>query len=323
MKSLDHYWYNVNAVALLLWPVSLLFKALVWCRKLAYKTGLFKSFKVSKPVVIVGNISVGGTGKTPLIIELCKLLADMKLTVGIISRGYGGNGSWPHQLTESSLASVSGDEPVQLFQRTGLAIVVGPDRVEDAELLCKNNNVDIILADDGLQHYRLQRDLELVVVDQERQFGNGFCLPAGPLREPVSRLGKDSWCIYNGGDQKYSFLIKPDYVQCITSGKKENLQYFANTTVHAVAGIGNPQRFFNMLKDNGIAVIEHAFKDHHQFTRDDLMFNDDLPVLMTEKDSVKCKNIDNENLWYVAIEVSLSDQFINDFKNQIGLLTHG
>ena len=323
MKSLDHYWYDKNIVALSLWPFSLLFRLIVWIRRIAYQAGLFKSFKVSKPVIIVGNIAVGGTGKTPLIIELGKLISSYGLKPGIISRGYGGIGPWPHQLTDNAQAAVSGDEPVQLYQRTELPLVVGPDRVEDAELLCRQNEIDIILADDGLQHYRLQRDLELVVIDQQRQFGNGFCLPAGPLREPVSRLGKKSWRIFNGGEQKYSFTIRPTYVKQLASDRNESLQYFDKKTVHAVAGIGNPQRFFSMLKDNGINVIEHAFPDHYQFADEDLSFNDELPVLMTEKDSVKCKSLVNDNLWYVAIDIKLSEQFINDFKKQVDQLTHG
>lgn len=323
MKALDHYWYDINTVAIFLWPVSLLFRTLVWFRRKAYALGVFESFKVAKPLIVIGNLSVGGTGKTPLIIELNKLLTDMDLKVGVISRGYGGTGPWPHQLTDQSSAAVSGDEPVQLFQRTKLPIVVGPNRVDDAKLLCKENNVDIILADDGLQHYRMQRDLELIVVDQQRQFGNGFCLPAGPLREPLSRLNEKSWCVFNGGDQYYSFQIKPSNTVQLNTKRTVKLQYFENKTVHAVAGIGNPQRFFNMLKDNGINVIEHAFQDHHNFTVDDLNFNDDLAVLMTEKDSVKCQNIDNERLWYVAIDITLSDNFITDFKKEVGRLTHG
>lgn len=323
MQSLDHYWYDKNLVAYLLWPISLLFRLLVWSRLKAYQLGLFKSFKVSKPVVIIGNIAVGGTGKTPLILELCRLLTSYGLKVGVISRGYGGTGPWPHQLSEGAEAQVSGDEPVQLYQRTKLPVVVGPDRVKDAALLCEQNEIDIILADDGLQHYRLQRDLELVVVDQQRQFGNGFCLPAGPLREPVSRLSKQSWCIYNGGKQKYSFAIQPSYVKQLDSNRTEKLAYFAQKTVHAVAGIGNPQRFFSMLKEHGINVIEHAFPDHYQFNESDLNFDDDLPVLMTEKDSVKCKSLVNNNLWYVAIDIQLSNQFLNDFKKQVVQLTHG
>ncbi|MDH5393165.1 MAG: tetraacyldisaccharide 4'-kinase, partial [Gammaproteobacteria bacterium] len=288
MKPLDHYWYNKNPVAWILWPVSLVFCLLVWLRKKAYKSGILKSYKAEKPVLVVGNISVGGTGKTPLIIELCKLFSSWGLNVGIISRGYGGTGPWPHQLTHEASATVSGDEPVQLYQRTKLPIVVGPDRVEDATLLCQQNKIDIILADDGLQHYRMQRDLELVVIDNERRFGNGFCLPAGPLREPVSSLSEKSWCLYNGGDQLYSFKIIPVSVAHLQSGEIKSLDCFNSQSVHAVAGIGNPQRFFTMLKASGLKIIEHAFPDHYQFTDDDLNFDDDFPVLMTEKDSVKC-----------------------------------
>jgi len=328
MKSLDHYWYDNNIVAWFLWPLSLLFRVLVWVRFKAYQSGLFQSFKAAKPVVVIGNISVGGTGKTPLIIELSKLLASLGYKVGIISRGYGGTGPWPHQLNNASKAEQSGDEPVQLYQRTGLPIVVGPDRVDDAALLCEQNEIDIILADDGLQHYRLQRELELVVVDQQRQFGNGFCLPAGPLREPLSRLDvqhgkKQSWCIYNGGQQKYSFSIKPGMVINLQSGEEKSLKSFANMRVHAVAGIGNPQRFFTMLEQHGINVTEHAFPDHYQYQSSDVDFDDDLPVLMTEKDSVKCTPSDNAKLWYVAIDIVLSDDFVNDFTKQIGQLTNG
>ncbi|MDH5518071.1 MAG: tetraacyldisaccharide 4'-kinase [Gammaproteobacteria bacterium] len=323
MKSLDHYWYNKNLLAWLLWPLSLLFCLLVWCRRWAYKSAVFKSYKAAKPVIIIGNISVGGTGKTPLIIALSGLLNSWGYKVGIISRGYGGHADWPYQLTASSQAAACGDEPVQLFQRTGLPIVVGPDRLADAQLLCQQNNIDIILADDGLQHYRLQRDLELVVIDNERGFGNGFCLPAGPLREPVSRLGKDSWRIYNGGDQAYSFQIRPLSVKHLKSGDSQSLDDFKADTVHAVAGIGNPQRFFTMLRSMGLTIIEHAFADHHQFSDDDLSFDDAFAVLMTEKDSVKCQATDNDKLWFVTIDIVLTEQFVNDLKTQVGKLTNG
>lgn len=323
MKSLDHYWYDLNIIALLLWPASLLFRVLVRFRRVAYQLGLFKSYKMPKPVIVIGNISVGGTGKTPLIIELSNQLQSWGYKVGVISRGYGGIGPWPHQLVEDADASVSGDEPVQIFQRTNAAVIVGPDRVEDINLLCQQNEIDIILTDDGLQHYRMQRDLELVVIDNARQFGNGFCLPAGPLREPVSRLGKKSWCVFNGGNNKYSFEIKPTSVKQLTAGEVKSLESFAGLTVHAVAGIGNPGRFFNMLKKCDVNVIEHAYPDHHQFTKDDLTFDDDLFVLMTEKDSVKCCAIDNDKLWYVSIDIELSEQFIFDFKKQVSELSNG
>ena len=323
MKSLNNYWYDLNPVALLLWPVSMLFRLLVLLRRLCYRVGLFKSYKMSKPVIVIGNISVGGTGKTPLIIELCQLLDSWGIKVGIISRGYGGTGPWPHQLTAESVAETSGDEPVQIFQRTRIPVVVGPDRVADVELLCKNNNIDLILTDDGLQHYRLQRDLELVVIDHQRQFGNGFSLPAGPLREPVSRLKKSSWCIYNGGESDYSFKIEPSFVKQLSSDRKESLNFFKGSFVHAVAGIGNPERFFNMLRELGLNIIEHAFSDHYQFSENDLKFNDNLPVLMTEKDSVKCGGFTNKKLWFVAIDIKLSDRFLIDFKKQVDELTHG
>lgn len=323
MKTLDYYWYDKNTVSILLWPISQLFKVLVYIRRFFYSASIFKSVRVAKPVIIIGNITVGGTGKTPLIIALCELLSTYGLKVGVISRGYGGVGPWPHQLSVESDAATSGDEPVQLYQRTNLPIVVGPDRVKDIELLCQQNEIDIILADDGLQHYKLQRDLELIVVDEQRQFGNGFCLPAGPLREPVSRLKNNSWCVYNGGQQKYSFSILPSKVCRLNSKHEQSLKDFAGTTVHAVAGIGNPSRFFHMLRDNDINVIEHSFPDHHQFISSDIEFNDELMVLMTEKDSVKCKTFAHDNSYYVSIDIRLTEQFINDFKVKVGQLTHG
>lgn len=323
MRSLDTYWYSKNPVALALWPLSLLFRLLVWSRQLGYKTGLFKSYKASKPVIVIGNISVGGTGKTPLIIDLCQLLASWGYKPGVISRGYGGTGPWPHQLDSDSDANHSGDEPVQIYNRTEVAVVVGPDRVADVELLLANNQVDIVLSDDGLQHYRLQRELELVVIDQQRKFGNGFMLPAGPLREPVSRLKANSWCIYNGGADEYSFTIVPTAIKQLSSTALATIDDFKSDTVHAVAGIGNPLRFFTMLREQGLTVIEHAFPDHYQFNEDDLEFGDNLPVLMTEKDSVKCKKFSNKKLWYVAIDIQLSEQFKSDFKQQVTELING
>jgi len=332
MKSLDQYWYSKNPVAILLWPVSLLFYLLVFLRQLFYRFRLFESITVSKPVIVVGNISVGGTGKTPLIIELGRLLTSWGYKVGIISRGYGGQGPWPYQLDDNSTAEVSGDEPLQIFQRTGLPVVVGPDRIADAQMLIDNNEVDLLLADDGMQHYRLNRNLELIVIDAQRQFGNQFMLPAGPLREPVSRLKKSGWPVFNGGninggkndgDQGYAFKIEPSIIKNLVSCEEESISTFQEKSVHAVAGIGNPQRFFQMLRDNGFSVIEHAFPDHYVFNEDDLDFGDSLPVLMTEKDSVKCKKFSNKKLWFVAIDIQLSEPFVSDFKRTVNELVNG
>ena len=327
MKSLDQYWYSKNPVAIFLWPISFVFYLLSFLRRLAYKFRLFKSVTVAKPVIVVGNISVGGTGKTPLIIELSRMLISWGYKVGVISRGYGGHGPWPHQLDDISTAESSGDEPVQIFQRTGVPVVVGPDRIADAQMLIDNNEIDILLADDGMQHYRLNRDLELIVIDAERQFGNGFMLPAGPLREPVSRLKQSGWAIFNAGnetgDQGYAFKIVPTVVKNLASAEEENIAFFQEKTVHAVAGIGNPQRFFRMLRDNGLNVMEHAFPDHYVYRANDLQFNDSHPVLMTEKDSVKCKNFNNNKLWFVAIDIQLSESFTNDFKQKVTELVHG
>lgn len=323
MKSLDQYWYDRNLIAWLLWPLSLVFCALVFVRRSFYKSGFFKSVGFNIPVVIVGNISVGGTGKTPLITKLVELLESWGYRTGVISRGYGGQGPWPYHLSKESQAAESGDEPLQIFKRTGCPIVVGPDRIQDIAVLLQNHELDLVLCDDGLQHYRLQRDLELIVVDAQRQFGNRFCLPAGPLREPVSRARNADWVIQNGGDSDYSFSIQSGKVIRLMNRQELNFSDFAATKVHAVAGIGNPQRFFNLLRTAGLDIIEHAFPDHHNFIQQELEFSDEWPVLMTEKDSVKCSHFSLNNLWYVPVDIKLSDTFLTDFKRKISELTRG
>lgn len=323
MKRLDHYWYSQNPVAWLLLPVALLFCVLTFIRRYLYRAGFIKSYRANKPVVVVGNISVGGTGKTPLIIKLAELLQQWGYQPGIISRGYGGSGPWPQSLGPNSEADAVGDEPLQIYQRSQCPVVVGPDRVDDIEFLCQRHDIDIILTDDGLQHYRLQRDLELVVVDAERGFGNGFCLPAGPLREPRSRLKAVPFVIYNGGNQHDAFQVRLQPPMNLKTTEQKDWSELTNKKVHAVAGIGHPQRFFNSLKQQGLDIIEHAFADHYQYRPEDLMFDDDLPVLMTEKDSVKCHGLAQSNIWVVPIEIELNPTLVVELKKAISEIING
>ncbi|HED32812.1 MAG TPA: tetraacyldisaccharide 4'-kinase [Gammaproteobacteria bacterium] len=314
MKRLDHYWYSINFISLLLLPLSGVFCLLAHLRLLLYKIKFLKSYKAPVPVIVIGNISVGGTGKTPLIIELVKQLQSKGKTPGVISRGYGGkSNAWPQLVSAQTTAQQVGDEPQLIFQRCQCAVAVGPNRQQSIALLLSRSNCDIILSDDGLQHYALQREIEIVVVDAQRRFGNRFCLPAGPLREPCSRLETVDLVLFNGGNkQQMSFAMEA--VQCNVVGRgvteKEIvgrvLSSFSGQTVHAVAGIGHPQRFFNMLKCHDIAVIEHAFSDHHTYCESDLNFNDDFSVLMTEKDAVKCRDFLLSDHWAVAIEIVIS-----------------
>ena len=315
MRRLDHYWYSQNPVAWSMLPFSWLFCIVALMRRLSYVKGWLRARRVELPVVIVGNISVGGTGKTPLIIGLCNYLVQQGFSPGVVSRGYGASFSGEHSVAANDDAAVCGDEPLLVKHRTGCPVVVGKDRVAAARKLIAENDCDVVLSDDGMQHYRLHRDVELAVVDADRKFGNGFCLPAGPLRETESRLGAVDMVVLHGaaeGQYRFSLEFK-DAVNLVTAERKP-LDSFYEVTVHAVAGIGYPKRFFNQLRSCGLNVIDHPFPDHHAFSIEDITFEDDLPILMTEKDAVKCARLqppqgDDRVLghcWSVPVSAQLS-----------------
>ena len=310
MKRLDYYWYSLNFISIILLPLTGLFCFLSSVRRTLYKTGFLQSYKAPLPVIVVGNITVGGTGKTPLIIELVKMLQSQGKKPGVISRGYGGKAhTWPQVVNNLSNADLVGDEPQLIFKSTQCPVVVGPDRRQDIELLIKQFDCDVILSDDGLQHYKMKRDFEIVVVDAKRGFGNGLCLPSGPLRERVSRLKQVDMVLYNGGHENdVAFSLQPSKCHAISHNQIEavELECFSGKRVHAIAGIGNPDRFFNMLEEYDINVIKHAFDDHYDFTKSDLNFNDEYPVLMTEKDAIKCSDFELSNHWSIPVEVRLS-----------------
>lgn len=310
---LDHYWYTRNRIALLLLPLSWLFCLLVWLRRLGYRFGLLTRQRLPVPVIVVGNISVGGTGKTPLVIWLVDYLRQSGFNPGIVSRGYGGSAvHWPQQVDADSDPTLVGDEPVMLCRRTGAPMWVGPDRPAAARALLEATDCDIIIADDGLQHYALGRDMEIAVVDGKRLLGNGYCLPAGPLREPVSRLQGVDLVVVNSGSWGRG------YPMTLGSGRLVNLKdpavtsdlaAFAGHEVHAIAGIGNPRRFFDTLRDHGVKIIEHAFQDHHPFTAREITPGDELAVIMTEKDAVKCASFGQRYHWYLEVDAMLDREF--------------
>lgn len=315
MKRLDHYWYSQNVFAWLLLPLSWLFRSIVAIRRLMYRSGIFSSARLQRPVIIIGNISVGGTGKTPLLIALCELLKERGYSPGVISRGYttgrdDGGIIGVHQVSGKDTAEQVGDEPVLIMQRTRCPVVVGRNRAEAGRLLLEENDCDIVISDDGLQHYKLQRDLEIAVVDSTRRFGNGFLLPSGPLREPQSRLDEvDLVILHDTGikpETEMSFELSFDNPVNILSHETRPLEDFKSSRCHAVAGIGHPRRFFNQLKENGLEIVEHAFPDHHPFDKQDLDFGDDAPIIMTEKDAVKCRFMELENTWVVPVTARLS-----------------
>ena len=309
MKPLDYYWYNKDGMTLLLLPVSWLFCAIAVLRRLLYRTGILTVHHIPVPVIIVGNISVGGTGKTPLVTWLVEQLRNEGYTPGLISRGYGGKSThWPQQVRPDSDPCMVGDEAVLLAQRTNCPMAVGPNRVDAANALLSYKECDVIVADDGLQHYALGRDVEIAVVDGIRRFGNGHCLPAGPLREPLPRLKSVDIVVTNGvaGPREYRMELVPDRLHNIAQPEKTlALDSFSQKTVHAVAGIGHPDRFFRQLETHDITVIEHPFPDHHPFNAEDIHFPDDLPVLMTEKDAVKCQNFASKQHWFVPVTAKI------------------
>jgi tetraacyldisaccharide 4'-kinase len=321
MNRLDHYWYSRNPVAWMLLPASWLFCTVSILRRFMYVNGLLTGHTMPVPVVIIGNISVGGTGKTPLLITLCEYLTQQGFKPGVVSRGYGAAMSGEHPVEVSDDAAACGDEPVLIKQRTGCPVVIGSDRVAAAKKLLAENDCDVILSDDGMQHYRLKRDIEIAVVDSARKFGNGFCLPAGPLREPVSRLRKVNMIVHHGDtDDRYHFSLEFGEAVNLFTGEKKNLDLFISGTVHAVAGIGHPGRFFNQLRSMGLEVVEHAFPDHHAYKPGDIDFADNFPILMTEKDAVKCKRLQPimktgdtvENVWVVPVSAKITDQLGSD-----------
>jgi tetraacyldisaccharide 4'-kinase len=317
-QRLTKHWYRDAAGPSLLQPLSWLYAAAISVRATAYARRWLTTHHVDKPVVVVGNLTVGGTGKTPLVIWLARQLTERGLRVGIVSRGYGSEAAEaPRSVNEASNWRDVGDEPLLLYRATQCVTVIGRDRVAAAQALAAQG-VDVVVSDDGLQHLRLARDCEIVVIDGARGFGNGRLLPAGPLREPVSHLAEADIIVINGVAEHPSLrraearalqmtLLPGDAVRLDGREPPRTLEAFRGRSIHAVAGIGNPARFFRDLRARGLDVIEHAFPDHYPFAAHDLSFGDDLPVLMTEKDAVKCASFADPRLWSVPTTATFSE----------------
>jgi tetraacyldisaccharide 4'-kinase len=298
-------WYQDHFIGAWLMPLGFLFADFVKFRNFLYRIGVFKKHKLSVPVIVVGNITVGGTGKTPLVIWLAQLLTEAGFTPGIISRGYGGQEQTSPLLVDaSSTASLVGDEALLLAKRSGCPVAVSPLRVDAAKLLIEKSACNVILSDDGLQHYALGRDIEIAVIDGERRFGNSYCLPAGPLREPIERLQSVDFVVVNGqasepGELTMQFL--GETAVNLRTGQQKPLADFIGVDCHAFAGIGNPERFFNLLGAAGVVCKTHSFPDHYLFQRQDIEFKTSQPVLMTEKDAVKCLSFAGDQHWFVPV----------------------
>jgi len=314
-------WYGESSLYWLLLPLTWLYTAVITARKYLYTAGVMRSESMPVPVIIVGNITVGGTGKTPLAIWLVEQLKRKGFQPGIISRGYRGKvGSIPVKATPESNPDIVGDEAILMAKRGNCPVVVHPDRVAAARTIIELG-VDIIVADDGLQHFRLARDFELIVIDGTRGFGNGKLLPAGPLREPASRLKTvDDVLVqqYSDGNDKFlrrasdwhpgKFDMQATSISTLDDTKVMQIEMLSGKTVHAIAGIGNPERFFRLLESHNINVIRHPLQDHADIMQSDLMFDDDLDVVMTEKDAVKCLSwLDTSHCWYVPVDINFRE----------------
>jgi tetraacyldisaccharide 4'-kinase len=306
---LDACWTTRNPVSVLLLPLAGLFIALAALRRFAYRVGVLRVTRLPVPVIVVGNINVGGSGKTPLTIELVRELRRAGFRPGVVSRGYGGSAaSWPRRVTPDGDPRDVGDEPVLIAREARCPVAVAPARAAAAHMLLQDGSCDVIVCDDGLQHYALARDIEVAVVDSAEGFGNGWRLPAGPLRESVRRLNRVDVVVHRGD------ALGPAVDLAVHAGvarrlrdpdQTRELNSFAGTPVHAVAGIAVPRRFFAQLRNAGLSVVEHAFPDHHAFAPGDFAFGDQSPVLMTQKDAVKCAAFAEDRFWVVTARAEL------------------
>ncbi len=332
----EEIWYGSRPLErTLLWPLSVLFSTLSQYRRRRLSQ---RQQPHQVPVIIIGNISVGGTGKTPLTIRLAQLLRAQGYHPGIVSRGYGARSSDSTAVDaleeKAGIKSVSydsraeevGDEALLMAVRTGLPVVVGVERPKAVAYLLERYAVDIVLSDDGLQHYSLARDLEIAVIDGSRRFGNGYCLPAGPLREKPRRLDECDFVIGNGRVQAGEHAMQVSGQWLVALNNKHlvrPLAEFNGCTVHVVTAIGNPQRFLAQLTQAGIRCQPHLYPDHHLFAGTEFSFSDDLPVLMTEKDAVKCQAFNAQPMshcWYLPVDARLEQTFEQAFLQRVAVL---
>jgi tetraacyldisaccharide 4'-kinase len=314
VRTIERIWYGGSVLAWALLPLSALFWILSGLRRAAYRVGLLAPARLPAPVLVVGNLTVGGTGKTPLVIWLARHLADRGWRPGVVSRGYGASVAGPAPVFPETDPALVGDEPVLLARRAGCPVVVDRDRARGGRWLLERAGCDLVIADDGLQHYRLARDLEVVVVDGARRFGNGFLLPAGPLREGRWRLRTADLVVVNGtplAGEHAMALVPGEAYALANPAQRRALSGWRQAPVVAVAGIGNPERFFGMLQAAGLVVQRRAFPDHHPFAAADVAPTDDgRPVLMTEKDAVKCQAYALPAHWVVPVDAVPDPSFV-------------
>ncbi len=316
-----------NTLNYLLLPIAAIFYLLSLTRKILYRLGVFSTRYFDIPVIVVGNITVGGSGKTPIVIALVKHFQQQGKKVGVVSRGYGRKSKRSSKIQglasqlvheESNVFEV-GDEPMLIYQHTKALVMVDKKRTQAIHQLISQHQIDIIISDDGLQHYAMGRAVEIAVLDGKRRFGNGWFLPAGPLRESITRLKSVDFIVNNGAQHtgEYNSKLIPKSFINLSTGVVQPLDFFKKKLCHAVAGIGYPQRFFDTLSELGVVLETHAFADHYNFTKKDFSFAQDYPIIMTAKDCVKCGQFATKQMWYLHVEVELSDGFLEKLEAKL------
>ena len=324
---IEKVWYSKNIYSLLLSPLSLIYISIIYLRYTLYQLGLISITKINVPTIVIGNIVAGGTGKTPLVIWLAKHFKDKGFLPGIVSRGYGGIYLSNMELVKpTSNPLLVGDEPVIIARNTNCPVVVAKKRAKGAKELVEKYNCNIILCDDGMQHYSLARDIEIAVIDGQRRFGNNYCFPAGPLREPKSRIFKADLIVSKYNARTCEHKMDYTYHQLVSLNELSKtipISDLHGMTVHAIAGINNPDHFFSYLRSHKLELIIHKFPDHYSYTEDDVKFDDNFPVVMTEKDAVKCLNYSSDKHWYIPISAELSKSFVCDLDKLMGKIING
>ncbi|EQA6333341.1 tetraacyldisaccharide 4'-kinase [Providencia stuartii] len=323
---IEKIWAGQSWLYILLLPFSLLYGAIALVRRISYQAGLFRSWKAPVPVIVVGNLTAGGNGKTPVVIWLVEALTREGYRVGVVSRGYGGKADhYPLVISSTTTTAEAGDEPILIHYRTKAPVAVAPKRSEAVRALLENHELDVIITDDGLQHYALARGYEIVVIDGQRRFGNGWWLPAGPMRERAGRLTSVNAVIVNGGQanaNEVAMALEGDIAVNLLSGEKCAVSELK--TVVAMAGIGHPPRFFASLEKKGLELVQtHAFADHQPYQQHSLLAltPNNEPLLMTEKDAVKCQSFAQANWWYLPVDASFDAsgeaKILSEIKNTV------
>jgi len=334
MKGITDYWQTLNFVSIMLTPLSLLFCLLVFIRRQAYRVNFFKSTAVNIPIIVVGNIYIGGNGKTPFVIWLVKQLQQAGYKPGVVSRGYGAISEqdsgigWPRLVNSQDEQCLFADEPLLIHQSAQCPVVIDPHRTRAVHKIVSDTDCDVIISDDGLQHYAMARFIEIHITDAKRLYGNKMCLPGGPLREPVSRLKSIDFSVYNisrgsAADTLPENSFTMDYefsaLKSLSKAVQQSMTVtdFKGKIVHAVAGIGDPEQFFALLKSYGLTLVEHAFADHYHYKKEDVLFADAYPIIMTEKDAVKCRSFALRHAWYLPLKAKIDNTLLPKIVQQL------